>query len=340
MTSEETPRYDVALSFAGEDRAYVEAVATGLRERGVRVFYDRHEQAELWGRDLYEHLDYVYRKAARHTVLFVSRAYAERVWTNHERRSAQARALEDHRDYVLPARFDDTELPGLRSTIGYVDLRETPESDLVQLIVEKLGPRPKDRFFPPEPERLWRMFDLEPADDAGAVAEVTRVAHAFFETLGRLSSEEKSVIFTVFLAGCPAELPVNMHINADLLRRLTGFPIEHLRAILGGVQSLGFFVRYRPEGTTHPHDNDEEESFLGDSSGNRSDFTLEWHDMSLDNTYPDGNSTDIAAATIIAATDGMCTECSVRRLHRLDFSNLATVTSTPEEHIGHEESEG
>lgn len=32
--------FDVALSFAGEDRAYVHAVAERLRENRVRVFYD------------------------------------------------------------------------------------------------------------------------------------------------------------------------------------------------------------------------------------------------------------------------------------------------------------
>ena len=35
------PRYDIALSFAGEDREYVEAVAESLRVKSIRVFYDR-----------------------------------------------------------------------------------------------------------------------------------------------------------------------------------------------------------------------------------------------------------------------------------------------------------
>lgn len=46
-------RYDVCLSFAGEDRRYVERVAQGLRKAGARVFYDRYEQVEMWGKDLY-----------------------------------------------------------------------------------------------------------------------------------------------------------------------------------------------------------------------------------------------------------------------------------------------
>jgi hypothetical protein len=85
--------YDICLSFAGEDRAYVRKVAEILRLRGIRVFFDEYAKAELWGKDLYAHLDDIYRNAARYCVLFVSRHFAKRVWTNHERQSAQARAI-------------------------------------------------------------------------------------------------------------------------------------------------------------------------------------------------------------------------------------------------------
>lgn len=55
--SQLAPRYDydVTLSFAGEDRAYVEKVAAALYSLGIRVFYDRYEQVDLWGKDLYTH---------------------------------------------------------------------------------------------------------------------------------------------------------------------------------------------------------------------------------------------------------------------------------------------
>src|SRR5215813_13480167 len=108
---DDEPRYDVALSFAGEDRLYVEKVAFALRNEGVKIFYDDYEKVTLWGRDLYAHLDWVYRGASRYCVVFISRHYAEKVWTNHERASAQARALIENQEYVLPARFDDTEVP-------------------------------------------------------------------------------------------------------------------------------------------------------------------------------------------------------------------------------------
>jgi hypothetical protein len=132
--------YDVAFSFAGEDRAYVEAVAASLRRAGVSVFYDRYEEAVLWGKNLYDHLRHVYAEAAEYTVMFVSEAYARKLWTNHERESPQSRAFEERREYILPALFDDTDVPGLLKTIGYADLRQKTPEELASLILKKLRP--------------------------------------------------------------------------------------------------------------------------------------------------------------------------------------------------------
>ena len=49
-------QYDVAISFAGEQRAEAEAITEHLIASSIKVFYDRHEKADLWGKDLYEHL--------------------------------------------------------------------------------------------------------------------------------------------------------------------------------------------------------------------------------------------------------------------------------------------
>lgn len=86
-------KFEIVLSFAGEDREFVEKVAEGLTQKGVSLFYDRYHKATLWGKDLYEHLDLVYGGDARYCVMFISKFYAEKVWTNHERRSAFAAAI-------------------------------------------------------------------------------------------------------------------------------------------------------------------------------------------------------------------------------------------------------
>lgn len=103
-------KYDVALSFAGEDRVYVEKVAKELRNYDIKVFYDRFEETTLWGKNLYTYLSEIYKEKAHYTVMFVSEAYKLKVWTNHERESAQARAFEERREYILPAKFDEGSL--------------------------------------------------------------------------------------------------------------------------------------------------------------------------------------------------------------------------------------
>ena len=72
-------------------------------------------------------------------VVFVSAAYAERDWTRLERRAALNRAVRERREYVLPARFDDTPLPGLLSDMVAVDLRGRSPEQFAALIVAKLA---------------------------------------------------------------------------------------------------------------------------------------------------------------------------------------------------------
>lgn len=116
-------RFDVAISFAGAERSYAKKLATFLRDTGASVFYDAFYPEELWGKNLVDLFDEIYRKRARYCVIFVSKEYKERMWANHERQSAQARALEEKgTEYILPIKVDDTELPGMPPTIGYLSL--------------------------------------------------------------------------------------------------------------------------------------------------------------------------------------------------------------------------
>jgi hypothetical protein len=132
-------RWDVALSFAGAQRPYVERVASALKARRVRCFYDADEQIELWGKYLAEELPAIYGEQAAAAAVFVSAEYAARDWTRLERRAALNRAVRERREYVLPARFDDTPLPGLLSDMVAVDLRGRPPEQFAAMIADKLA---------------------------------------------------------------------------------------------------------------------------------------------------------------------------------------------------------
>lgn len=132
-------KYSVALSFAGEDRVFAEQVAKCLKKNDIEVFFDEFEEEKLWGKDLYVYLDNIYRKEAKFCVMFLSKHYAKKLWTNHERESAQARAFQQNEEYILPIKLDDTEIPGIRPTTGYLDGRIKTPKEICDLILKKLN---------------------------------------------------------------------------------------------------------------------------------------------------------------------------------------------------------
>jgi tetratricopeptide (TPR) repeat protein len=133
--------YDVAISFAGEDRALAEQIADFLvNEFRIAVFYDDYEQAKLWGAYLTEKLIEIYRDKARYCAVLVSKDYKIKRYTKLEFRSAQERAFnEPDKEYILPIRLDDTVLDGLFQTLGYVDARKHTPRTIARLIFEKAG---------------------------------------------------------------------------------------------------------------------------------------------------------------------------------------------------------
>jgi hypothetical protein len=81
----------------------------------------------------------VYENKALFTVMFISEHYKNKVWTNHERESAQARAFENNREYILPTFFDESvKIPGMLKTTGRISLAKRAPEELASLIVKKL----------------------------------------------------------------------------------------------------------------------------------------------------------------------------------------------------------
>ena len=132
-------KYDVGLSFAGEQRDYVRRVAEDLQYRGLRVFFDENEEDHLWGKNLLDYLSELYLKRCRYCIIFASAEYAAKMWPNLERQSAQARDITAAGEYILPVRFDDTEIPGLLPTVYYQDARKKSPEKIAGLFAQRIG---------------------------------------------------------------------------------------------------------------------------------------------------------------------------------------------------------
>ena len=131
--------FDVAFSFAGEQRDYVRSVRRALEGKDISVFFDEDYQVALWGKPLTEALLEIYCNRARAVVIFVSKEYVEKDWTRLEKRAALERAAREKTEFILPARFDNTNLPGLSSAVSYISLSNLTPEDFAELIIKKLG---------------------------------------------------------------------------------------------------------------------------------------------------------------------------------------------------------
>ena len=134
-----THRYEVALSFAGEQRAYVAEVARHLAARSIAVFYDHFETTQLWGKEGAETFKEIYSAGTAYVVMFISRDYVSKSWPRHEYRSALGRMLNDESEFILPVRFDNASMPGLPDTMLYLNANEYSPAELSAEIARKLG---------------------------------------------------------------------------------------------------------------------------------------------------------------------------------------------------------
>ena len=130
--------YEVALSVAGPDRQHAQDLYEALLRRNISVFYDKAIESSMWGKDLGVTLFDVFNRKARYCVVFVSKEYAIRNWTNHEFRSALARAVGNKEgEYILPIRIDNAEIDGLSPSITYSWIDEGAER-IADKLVEKI----------------------------------------------------------------------------------------------------------------------------------------------------------------------------------------------------------
>jgi hypothetical protein len=143
---DDTSSYAVVLSYASEDREYVEGVYNALKREGVNAFFDRDKgvEIEMWGSNLLGYLQEIFGKGkAQYCVIFVSPVYQKKVFTRYELENAMAdKILNDKKDYILPVMLEGSELPApITPTTKYLDARDgkiSPEQ-LAKMIMVKIG---------------------------------------------------------------------------------------------------------------------------------------------------------------------------------------------------------
>lgn len=234
--------YDIAVSFAGEDREFVESIVATLKARNIRVFYDKDEQASLWGRNLYDHLSELYEHQAQYCLMVISQHYPHKAWTNLERQSAQARSFASKTEYILPLRLDDTEVPGILGTLGYIDARHVSSEKIADLVVQKLGATPSEAGTTTSPlaatdipmPRVKREFTA--ADRQEHARKVYQYIRDYFSrAIDTLSRSDAEVTAKMTYHG-PDKFSAEIHLRGELKNQCKIW----VGGMLGNGSDIGF----------------------------------------------------------------------------------------------------
>jgi hypothetical protein len=138
MTEEQ---YDIAVSFAGEQRDYVSRTVDACKQLGLNVFYDKDKNNEWWGKNFIRQQRDVYSSKTRFFVPFISSEYLSKPVPMDEFEAAMMTAVKQGEGYILPVLMGDAEVPPdlLHPHIGYLRAEDfTPEA-LAQELQKRVG---------------------------------------------------------------------------------------------------------------------------------------------------------------------------------------------------------
>ena len=133
-------RFDVALSFPGEYRPYVERVAAelGAALGANACFYDRNYRAQLAVPNMDALLQEIYGERSDLVVAFVCQEYEEKMWCGIEWRKIRERLSDGRAGAIMYVRIGSGDVAGMTALDGYVDASEETPDDVARLICERL----------------------------------------------------------------------------------------------------------------------------------------------------------------------------------------------------------
>ncbi|MFG2340888.1 TIR domain-containing protein [Streptomyces yangpuensis] len=133
--------FDLAVSFAGEQRAYVEQVVEACKGLRLTVLYDRDQTVELWGRNLITSFRRAYNGSqARYVAPFISKEYLAKPYPMDEFRAMLVPAIENADDYILPVTIGEVAIPPelLSPAIGFLRSEDYTPDQLAHAFERRL----------------------------------------------------------------------------------------------------------------------------------------------------------------------------------------------------------
>ena len=101
--------YDIALSFAGENRELARFIAEQLEILDAHVFYDEYFETNFLGKTWSEQFKRIFSEDSKLVVCLLDKNHKDKIWPSFERECFQPRVSEEA---VIPIFLDDTPFVG------------------------------------------------------------------------------------------------------------------------------------------------------------------------------------------------------------------------------------
>ena len=139
---EESFEFDIAISFAGENRVLAKYIAEQLLSLDVQVFYDENFESNYLGRTWSKEFTRIFGFASRYVLCLLDENHQQKIWPTFEREVFVPRIQKGE---VIPVYLDDTPVVGVsKDVVGIVfrDMsdgwQERADREIVFRIIDKL----------------------------------------------------------------------------------------------------------------------------------------------------------------------------------------------------------
>ncbi len=132
--------FDVAFSFPGEIRDYIEPIVEELENTIGRnsYFYDKNYKAQLARPSLDILLQSIYKDRTKLIVVFLCKKYQEKKWCGIEFNAIRQIIHKKEHDRIMYVKMDDGVVDGVLNTDGYIDGRTHNPKEIAKFIKTRI----------------------------------------------------------------------------------------------------------------------------------------------------------------------------------------------------------
>jgi hypothetical protein len=140
IESDKNYEFDIAISFAGENRDLARTFSDKFQIFDASVFFDEIYETNLLGKSLTKQFAKIFNDDSRFVICLLDKHHSDKVWPTFERDTFVHRVKDGT---VIPIYLDDTKFAGIPADLYGIDMRQgvTNEKidDAVIMILEKIG---------------------------------------------------------------------------------------------------------------------------------------------------------------------------------------------------------